>query len=253
MPPSVQWLCVDGSGAKVRLMLLGARCAASSSTHARLDTRAALLRVDLEDAVQVLGEVDDHGDVAALAGTGSCRRRARGSARRAHGRPRRSAITSSMLARHDDADRHLAVVRGVGGVERAAAGVEAHLAVDARAQVAIRARARHRPRRRARALAPALSRKRAEAAAPFAAMAQRAPPLGGNMPSHHSLADGDHDADRVRIAVHQRRQVVLDLLWLDVRRQRRHVGIGDHLEQVGRSAAKALRPRPRRSPRADRP
>ena len=34
------------------------------------------------------------------------------------------------VARHDEADRHLAVVRAVGGVERAAAAVEADFAAN---------------------------------------------------------------------------------------------------------------------------
>ena len=50
------------------------------------------------------------------------------------------------VARDDDADRHLAVVRAVGRVERAAAGVEAHLAADGRGQRAAQRGGRRRRR-----------------------------------------------------------------------------------------------------------
>ena len=51
------------------------------------------------------------------------------------------ATTSSTSRGIDDADRHLAVVRAVGRVERAAAGVEPDLALDRRAQLGREARA----------------------------------------------------------------------------------------------------------------
>ena len=41
------------------------------------------------------------------------------------------------VARNDEADRNLAVVRGVGGVQRAAAAVEAHFAADLPLQLAL--------------------------------------------------------------------------------------------------------------------
>ena len=41
-----------------------------------------------------------------------------------------AATTSSAIARNDEADRNLTVVRAVGGIKRAAAAVEAHLAAD---------------------------------------------------------------------------------------------------------------------------
>ncbi len=92
------------------------------------------LRVELDDLVDVLGEVDDDGDVAALPGE-----------RRAAAAPkeRRAVLAADAhgldhvldVARDDDADRHLAVVGGVGRVERAAAVVEADLAADVRSQL----------------------------------------------------------------------------------------------------------------------
>ena len=49
MPPSVQWLCVDGSGPKVR-PCCSAASRRSSSTTPGCDARAAAPRVELEDA-----------------------------------------------------------------------------------------------------------------------------------------------------------------------------------------------------------
>ena len=81
-------------------------------------------RVDLEHAVQVLGEVDHDRDVAALAGEARCRRRAGRIGAPCSRQTATVATTSSTVARDDDADRHLAVVRAVGRVERAVAGVK---------------------------------------------------------------------------------------------------------------------------------
>ena len=56
-----------GSGPKVRCAARPRR-AGSSRTQPGSTAREAALRIDLEDAVQVLGEIDHDGDVAALAG-----------------------------------------------------------------------------------------------------------------------------------------------------------------------------------------
>src|SRR5207247_5138473 len=100
----------------------------------RLDAAAAALRVHLQDAVQVLRGVDHHRHVAALSG------QAGAAATRQHGRAVPAADGHGLddlvdRARDHYADRDLAVVGGVRGVEGAAAVVEAHLARDARAQV----------------------------------------------------------------------------------------------------------------------
>ena len=92
---------------------------------ARLHARGSRRRIDLDDVVQVPGEIDAHGDVAGLAG--KARSSAPGNNRRVmfaadayrfdHLVPRPGA---------DDADRHLAVVRGVGRIERPRLRPEVH-------------------------------------------------------------------------------------------------------------------------------
>ena len=97
--------------------------------HAGLHAREPADRIDLEDPVHVLREVEHHRDVAALAGeagAGAPRqdRRVELPARR----HRRDHIVG--IARNDETDGNLTVVRAVGGVQRAAAAIEAHLAAD---------------------------------------------------------------------------------------------------------------------------
>src|SRR5207248_512041 len=103
--------------------------------HARLHARDAPLRVDLQDPVQVLGEVEDDGDVRCLAGE----------TRAAAARENRDIVRAADLdggddvldrARDDDADRHLAVVRAAGRIERPRARAEPHLALDDRCELA---------------------------------------------------------------------------------------------------------------------
>ncbi len=95
----------------------------------RLDHRELRGGVDRADAVEVFREVDDDGDVRALA------REARAATATRDRDPaavtcgdRRDHVVDG--AGHDDADRDLAVVGGVGRVRRAAPVVEAHLAGD---------------------------------------------------------------------------------------------------------------------------
>jgi hypothetical protein len=122
-----------GIGAEGEVVLLG-RVAQLVEHEPRLDPRPPGPRVEVEDPVEMLGEVEDDRDVAALA----CE--ARAAAARQH---RRAEAAAHRQGRGDilegagdhDADRHLAVVRGVGGVERAAAVVEAHLPSNVRAQL----------------------------------------------------------------------------------------------------------------------
>ena len=101
--------------------------------RARLDPRQFRRGVDREDLVYRLGPVDDDRDVATTAGQ----------ARTAAPREDRVAVTATDgdrlnyvadVLRDHDADRHLAVVRPVGDVEGATAGIEADLAADRLAQ-----------------------------------------------------------------------------------------------------------------------
>jgi hypothetical protein len=97
--------------------------------HARLDAGDLSLRIDLQHPVLVLGEIEDHAGVAALA------REARPAASRQHWRTEFPADLEGggdvlRVPRDDDADRHLPVVRRVRGIEAAAAVVEADLASD---------------------------------------------------------------------------------------------------------------------------
>jgi len=95
----------------------------------RLHAGDPLPGVELEDAVQVLGVVQHHGDVAALArqagpaGTVEHRRAVLG----AGGHGRHHVVGRR---RHHHADRHLPVVRPVGGIRRPASGVEPDLPAD---------------------------------------------------------------------------------------------------------------------------
>ena len=100
--------------------------------YARLARRA----IDLEHAIETLGRIDDDGGVAALAGD------ARARSARKDGRTMPVTDGDGIddvvdRARDDDADRHLAVVRRVGGVERAIAGAEPHLGVRRGAEVGL--------------------------------------------------------------------------------------------------------------------
>ena len=67
MPPSVQRLCVDGSGPKVSWWR-SARVAKRVEHDARLHPRESIAGIELEDPVHVLREVEHDRDVAALAG-----------------------------------------------------------------------------------------------------------------------------------------------------------------------------------------
>ncbi len=126
MPPSVQRLCVEGSGPNVRWWA-SAGVAQRIEDDARLDAREPPGGIDLEDPVHVLREVEHDRDVAALAGeagAGAARQHRRAeAAARGH---RRDHIVC--IAGNDEPDGNLPVVRAVGGVERAAPAIEAHLA-----------------------------------------------------------------------------------------------------------------------------
>ena len=97
--------------------------------HARLHAGESSLRVELEDPIHVLGEIEHHGDIAALAGqAGACSARQNRGAVFAAGRHGSHHVVG--IARHDQADGNLAVVRSVGGVHRAAATIETDFALN---------------------------------------------------------------------------------------------------------------------------
>ncbi len=98
-------------------------------------TRASLRSGSIaRTLVQVLGPVDHDGDVAAAAGqAGAAAAREERRAMSPADRDRLDHIVD--VPRDHDADRHLAVVRAVGGVQGAAAGVESDLAADRLAQL----------------------------------------------------------------------------------------------------------------------
>jgi hypothetical protein len=118
-----------------QMMLLGG--VAQRVEHAAgLDARALARRVELEDAVQILREIQHDGDVAALSA------QARAATARQHRRamlPARGDRRDDGIdrARDDDADRDLPVVGPVGRVERPAADVEAYFAVDGGEEVTL--------------------------------------------------------------------------------------------------------------------
>ena len=95
---------------------------------ARLRSAKSFLGVDINDMVHVFGKVDNHGHIAALAGeTGAT---SAGENRRTMGSRQRTAVsTSCNMPGNHDADRHLAVVRSVGGIERACSFIKSHFAL----------------------------------------------------------------------------------------------------------------------------
>ena len=95
----------------------------------RLDSRELLDRIDLNDPIHVFGVIDDDRDVAAL--PGETRASPARSDRRAELAAERERLQNILfVARDDDAKRHLAIIRAIGGVESAVPVVEAHLAFD---------------------------------------------------------------------------------------------------------------------------
>ncbi|HEY7551096.1 MAG TPA: hypothetical protein VH913_16475 [Hyphomicrobiaceae bacterium] len=115
-------------GSEGQVMLLGGRSQVVENAP-RLDLGRSGARIDGAKAVEVFREVDQDGNIAALPG------QARAAAARDDGRIELAAQPDGpddVLAApgHHDADRHLSVVRSVGGIERTAAGVEADLPVD---------------------------------------------------------------------------------------------------------------------------
>ena len=124
MPPSVQ--CVVGRGVRTEGEVVRLRGIPQIVEHDPwLDARPASRRVQLEKLVVVLAVVDEHRDVAALArqAGAAAPRDDRDVVRSAHLDGRDHVVR---VARDDDADGDLPVVRGVGRVQGPAPGVEAH-------------------------------------------------------------------------------------------------------------------------------
>jgi len=113
-------------GTERQLILLLGGIAQVVENQARLHACEPGAGIDVEQAVQVLGEVDHHCDVAALAGE------ARRTAAREHRRLVLAADAHRLddvvdRARDDDADRQLPVVGAAGGVHGAVAVRESDL------------------------------------------------------------------------------------------------------------------------------
>ena len=111
-----------------QMMFLGG-VAQVVKNHSGLHPGGALPGIDFHDVIHVAGEIEYQGDVAALSGE-------RSSAAAAE---QRSAVLARERDGGDDvigvtgknhADRDLAIVGAVGGVEGAAAGIEADVAAD---------------------------------------------------------------------------------------------------------------------------
>ena len=96
---------------------------------AGLDVSDARVGIDRDHAIHVLREVEHQRRVARLAGeAGAAAARENRHRVLACERNRRDHV--AFMARNHDADWHLPIVRRVGGVGRASAGVEAHFAFD---------------------------------------------------------------------------------------------------------------------------
>jgi hypothetical protein len=113
-------------GSEGELVLFGF-VAKGVEDDAGLDAGAARGGVEVENRGHVAGEVDDDSHVAALAGeAGAAATRKNGRAKLAAGGDGGDDVGG--VARQDEADWDLAVVRGIGGVKRAGGIVEADLA-----------------------------------------------------------------------------------------------------------------------------
>ena len=114
-------------------VLLG-RAAEEIEDAARLHSRALVCGIEFEDVAHELGEVQDNGDVAALAGqAGATAAPEHGGAVPAGGRDCLDNVF--LVPRDDDADRHLPVIRGVRRIQCTAPVIEAHLTADLAAEL----------------------------------------------------------------------------------------------------------------------
>lgn len=90
-------------------------------------------RVDSDDSVHVLGEIHDDCDVAALAGQ-ACAAAARQDGRAVLACQLDGCHRVLRMARNNNANRHLAVIGAIRGVERAGAAIESNLTINSRLQ-----------------------------------------------------------------------------------------------------------------------
>ena len=119
-------------GSKGEVMLFGLR-AQNIQNHAGLDAREAALRIDFENAIHVLGEIEDDSNVAGLPGkAGASAARQNGGAELFAGSDGGDYV--GIVTRDDQTDGHLAVIRAVGGVYGPAGAVETHFAANGAAQ-----------------------------------------------------------------------------------------------------------------------
>jgi len=103
---------------------------------AGLDASVFLLNVKLKNLIHVLREIQNHRDVAGLSGKACARASGEnGSAEFSACGDRRDHISG--IARNNEADRNLTIIRRVGGIECATAAIEAHFAAHAALQFAL--------------------------------------------------------------------------------------------------------------------
>jgi hypothetical protein len=127
-----------GIGTEGQIVLLGGG-AKMIEDNARLNASDPALGVELKDVGHVLREIEHDGNIAALSSQRSPT---------APAEHRNSMLATGgdggnyviVVAWDDDADRHLAVVGAVIGVECAAAIIEANFAVDVLAQSLVKSR-----------------------------------------------------------------------------------------------------------------
>src|SRR5579863_6274148 len=114
-------------------VILFSRVAEMVEDDSGLDAGDAALGIDLENLRHVLRKIEDDGDVAELSGKrGSGAAAKKRSAELAARGDRHENVVG--IAREDDSDGYLAVVRSVGRIESAAAVVEADISPHFRAE-----------------------------------------------------------------------------------------------------------------------
>jgi hypothetical protein len=121
-----------GIGRESQVMFLGG-IAKMVEHNTRLHPSDAAGWVNLKDIRHVLGKIQDDGDVAALAGKG--RTSAPAQKRRFEFAAQRNCGENVIgIAGENDSDGDLAIIRSVGGVERAGSVIEADIASNLRSQ-----------------------------------------------------------------------------------------------------------------------
>src|ERR1700723_766952 len=109
----------------------------SIEDNSRLNAREAALRIELENLIHILCEVEHDGDVTGLPGeAGTCAARQNGCTKLATGGECGADIVR-VFGKHQ-ADGNLAIVGGIRGVQSAAASVKAHFALQIPLQLALK-------------------------------------------------------------------------------------------------------------------